>query len=507
MMEDPALQGVPGETGTFGIGATPSMTLEQAVASQIVDPGQLVAVREIHDIPAPGASEGALLDPNANVTPNTNRASTCSVADVGLPGQGVITNSDTPSLTDNCDIAEYRTGPQTFTFTKNADGSVTVTDPASVAAVAAAPGVPTGKGDGVDTLWNIEALRFCIANDPVKKTICTQWQTFSIDDPALNGAGGAPNAVAVGGSPVAFGSLAVGTGPASQAIVIRNSGGGFLTAGAAAITGANAADFTIATDGCNTIVLGGAGTCSVTVGFSPAATGARTATLTVPTDAGNVVVTLNGTGTAVATAAQATITKAAAFGTRRIGDPARVQNVSVRNDGNANLIISQATSSTSDFSVQIGTCNAQVLPGKTCNLVVTFTPALPIGPKNATLTVTSNASNSPTTVALTGTSKEAAVVVGALRIVQPPAPTSVKPVTVSVHVSTAATVRLQVRKINGRLVWSKTVKRVTAGTAKLRWNLRDAHGHRVKKGKYVFTITVVDNTGFRVVVKRTVRVR
>jgi hypothetical protein len=462
-----------------------------------------VAAREIHDIPAPGASEGDLLDPsNPNITPNTNRASTCTAAEVN----GAITFSDVPSATANCDIAEYQTGPQNYTFTTNPDGSVTVTDPVSVAAVAAAPGIPTAKGDGIDTLWNIEALRFCVHLDANK--LCDQWQTFAINDPRLNGGAlGPASAVALTGSPVAFGSLAVGTGPATQAIVIGNGGGGFLTAGTATITGANAADFTIATDGCNAVVLSGTTNCSITVGFSPAAAGPSTATLTVPTDAGNVVVTLNGTGTAVATAAQATIAKAAAFGTRRIGDPAVTKNIPVRNDGNANLIISSASSSTSDFGVQIGTCNAQVLPGKTCNLVVTFTPANPTGPKNATLTVVSNASNSPTTIALTGTAKQPAVVVGAVRIVQPAAPTTVKPVKITLHVSTAATVRLQVRNMRGRLVWSRKVSTPQAGTAQFRWNLRDAHGHRVKKGKYVFTITVVDGSGAKVVVKRTVRVR
>ena len=39
------------------------------------------------------------------------------------------------------------------------------------------------------------------------------------------------------------------------------------------------------------------------------------------------------------------------------------------------------------------------------------------------------------------------------------------------------------------------------------WNLRDSKGRKVKKGKYVFTLTVTDASGAKVVVKRTVRVR
>ena len=374
--------------------------------------------------------------------------------------------------------------------------------------MAAAAGVvgPVGKGDGIDTLWNIEALRFCVANDAVTKN-CILWQTFRITDPAISGSGGAASAALVGASPLAFGSLAVGTGPAARVVIIRNTGGGFLVGAPATIAGANAADFTIINDACDTTVLGGGGICTIDVGFSPAAAGARTATLTVPTSAGNVTVTLNGTGAAATTAAQATIAKPAAFGTRRIGDPLVTKTVPVRNDGTANLTISSATSSTSAFTVDLGTCNVPLAPTKTCKLNVTFVPSLPIGPKSATLTVLSNASNSPTSVSLSGASKEAAVVVGALRIVQPAAPTSVKPVNVSLHVSTAASIRLQVRNAKGKLVWSKSVKALRAGTAKLRWNLRDAKGHRVKKGKYVFTVTVVDNTGFKVTVKRTIRVR
>src|SRR5262249_13632061 len=153
---------------------------------------------------------------------------------------------------------------------------------------------------------------------------------------------------------------------------------------------------TIATDGCDTIVLGGGGTCTVTVGFTPSVAGPETATLTVPTDAGNVVVVLNGTGTAVATAAQATIAKAVHFGPRRTGDPLVPKAVAVRNDGNAPLNISSATSDKADFTVDPGTCNVPVAPTKTCKLNVTFVPANPIGPKNATLTVVSDASNSPT---------------------------------------------------------------------------------------------------------------
>ncbi len=231
------------------------MTLEQAVFAGIVDPGNLVPVREI-------------LDRDSNpvgATPTTNAAGTCTNADFG------ITSSDVPPASANCDVAEYQSGPENFTVAANADGSVTVTDQTTVAAAAGAVG-PIAKGDGIDTLWNIEALRFCIANDAVTKN-CILWQTFAIGDPAVSGSGGPASAALVGASPLAFGSLAVGTGPAARVVIIRNTGGGFLVGSPATITGANAADFTIINDGCNTTVLGGGGICTVDVGFSPATAG------------------------------------------------------------------------------------------------------------------------------------------------------------------------------------------------------------------------------------------
>jgi Ca2+-binding RTX toxin-like protein len=476
-------------SGVFLNGQTAPLTLHQAVFSGALDAGDIVAVREIQD------RDGNLL----GSSPDRAVAGTC----VDGTDINVIQHSDVPPLSENCDVSEYTSGPENFTVAANGDGSFTVTDATTVAAAAGAVG-PIGKGDGIDTLWNVEALRFCINNDAVTKN-CDTWETLAIDDPALTGAGGPASAELVGTSPVAFGTLTVGTGPSTQAITIRNAGGGFLTGSPATL--ASGVDFSITADGCDTTVLGANGTCAVTVAFNPLTAGAKTDTLTIPTDHGNVDVVLNGTGVAVNALGQLSIARPANFGTRRIGDPARTQPVTIRNTGTAALGTIAASSSTSDFQVAIGTCGVDVAPNKTCQLQVTFIPALPIGPKSAILTVTSNGSNPSVTVPLTGASKEAAVVVGALRIVQPPAPTSVKPINVSLHVSTAASIRLQVRKTNGKLVWSKRITARKAGTAKLRWNLRDAKGHRVKKGKYVFTITVIDNTGFKVVVKRTVRVR
>ncbi len=87
-------------------GALTGPTLQQAVFAGTVDPGNIVAVREV------------LLDDVVGT-----------------------------------DIALFSGARANFTMAANADGSITVTD--------------TTGTEGVDTLRNIETLRFCTANDPV----------------------------------------------------------------------------------------------------------------------------------------------------------------------------------------------------------------------------------------------------------------------------------------------------------------------------------------------------
>ena len=75
-----------------------------------------------------------------------------------------------------------------------------------------------------------------------------------------------------------FGQVQVGTPSAGQDYVYANPTAGDLVV-TAGITGPNAADFAITTDGCTGVTIPAAGTCTVTVTFTPAAEYARSATL------------------------------------------------------------------------------------------------------------------------------------------------------------------------------------------------------------------------------------
>ena len=87
------------------------------------------------------------------------------------------------------------------------------------------------------------------------------------------------------------------------------------------------------------------------------------------------------------------------FGTQSLNTTSASQAVTVTNTGTASATVS-AVSVSGDFS-QTNNC-ATIAAGASCTVNVSFRPTAS-GTRSGTLTVTSNATNSPSTVALTGT--------------------------------------------------------------------------------------------------------
>jgi hypothetical protein len=88
------------------------------------------------------------------------------------------------------------------------------------------------------------------------------------------------------------------------------------------------------------------------------------------------------------------------FGSTTVGATSGAQSVTVSNTGSAAAAVS-GISVTGDFA-QTNTCGSSIAAGASCSVSVTFHPTAS-GPRTGSLTVTSNATNSPTNVALSGT--------------------------------------------------------------------------------------------------------
>ena len=90
-----------------------------------------------------------------------------------------------------------------------------------------------------------------------------------------------------------------------------------------------------------------------------------------------------------------------------IGQTSPAKSITLTNTGNATLNISSTTIS-GDFIIQNNTCGAQVLAGANCKVTMAFKPTAK-GARHGTLTFNDNASNSPQTVALSGTGESIAL--------------------------------------------------------------------------------------------------
>jgi len=227
-------------------------------------------------------------------------------------------------------------------------------------------------------------------------------------------AAGTPQSIALSGTAVepiisfsatsiAFPSTLKGTSAANHTLIVKNTGTAALTISKLALSGTGASSFSIVTNAC-TAALSIGSTCTVTLGFKPAATGALTASLSFTDNAAASpqAVTLTGTGTGPVVTFSATSIK---FAATYVGKSSANQVVTVKNAGTAALTLSSVTlagSGASSFDVVSKTCGASLAVNATCTVTVGFKPTAN-GALAASLDFTDNANGSPQAVALSGT--------------------------------------------------------------------------------------------------------
>ena len=236
--------------------------------------------------------------------------------------------------------------------------------------------------------YNCEGGGFAITdgggNSGITPTQCNGWPAPVYPPYPASGVTASPGALS-------FGSVVTGTTSAAQTVTVSNPTGSAAAVSSIAATG----DFS-QTNTCGSSIAAN-GSCTVSVKFAPTATGARTGTLTVNAGGVTNTVSLTGTGTApgpVLNAAPASLS----FAGTDVGSSSAAQAVTVTNSGTSAASVS-GVSVTGDFS-QTNNCSS-VATGSSCTVNVTFKPTAS-GPRTGTLTVASNANNSPATVSLTG---------------------------------------------------------------------------------------------------------
>ena len=189
-----------------------------------------------------------------------------------------------------------------------------------------------------------------------------------------------------------FGSLAVGQTSSAQSVSVLNP-----TSSAAAVSSIAVAGPFAETNNCGSSIAAG-GSCTASVTFTPTASGAQSGVLTVTAGGVTSTTTLSGTGTAPGSVLNAS-PGALSFPSEVVGVAAPSQTVTVTNSGTTSATVS-SVAVTGPYT-ETNNCSTIAVNGS-CTVTVGFTPTAG-GANPGTLTITSNANNSPTTVSLSGT--------------------------------------------------------------------------------------------------------
>ncbi len=199
-------------------------------------------------------------------------------------------------------------------------------------------------------------------------------------------------AVAVSPSLLQYGVQPLGSTSSPQTALLRNMGSSALTISSVTTTG----DFA-ETDDCGGTVPA-AGSCTLSLTFTPTAAGTRTGSAVIQDDADGSphIIKLTGSGPVPAV----TLTPASlVFSSQPLGTSSSVQTVTLASTGSTTLNLG-SLQVTGDFA-QTNNCPATLAPGSNCTINVTFAPTA-AGNRSGTLAIIDDAQDSPQTVILTG---------------------------------------------------------------------------------------------------------
>jgi hypothetical protein len=213
-----------------------------------------------------------------------------------------------------------------------------------------------------------------------------------------------------------FGNQTVGFPSTAQTAVLSNSGSKTLNISSIAISGPQGGDYQ-QTNTCGAS-LAPAESCLISIVFSPQAAGTRTAVVQVIDNAANspqMIILSGAGGLFTVSVAPASLT----FANQLTGSTSASQAVTLTNTGNELLVINNISVTGTDPGdfLQTNNCGSPIgnnplalAVGDSCLVNVSFAPTAG-GSRAATLSFTNNASNSPQTVALSGTAQDFAVTV------------------------------------------------------------------------------------------------
>ncbi len=184
---------------------------------------------------------------------------------------------------------------------------------------------------------------------------------------------------------------------ASLSQTLTNSGGSSLTISAASASGAgySLSGLTLP------LTLTAGQSTSFTVKFAPTASGAVSGSVSITSNGSNPSLSIALSGTGVTQGTLSANPTTLAFGSVQVGSSTNLSET-LTNTGSSSVTISQANLTGAGFSISNLTLPLTLTSNQSVTFTATFAPTAS-GAASGTLSVVSNASNSPLSIALTGT--------------------------------------------------------------------------------------------------------
>ncbi len=321
---------------------------------------------------------------------------------VALAGSGVspATLSASPLSVAFGSVTTSTTATQAVQITNTGGSSGTISQVSVTGAGFAVtqPGLPLTLAAGQSVSLNLTFTPTVVGTATGSLTVSSNASNPSLSV-GLTGSGVTPAALTVSPTSVSFGNVQVGTSQTQNALV-SNTGGSSASISQAAVTGSG-----FSVSGLNTpFTLAAGQSASFSITFAPTTTGTSTGSVTLSSTASVPPIALSGSG--ISAAGQLTANPTSLnFGTVVVGSSSS-QNVTVT-AGTGSVTISQANVSGAGFAVSGLSLPLTLSAGQSITFSASFAPST-TGATSGSVSLVSNASNTPTTVALSGTGGTAA---------------------------------------------------------------------------------------------------
>ncbi len=362
----------------------------------MLHPGQSVSLTTIFAPQSTGSvSESLSLEYFRNHKRSSLYTATLSLTGTGTtPGQ-LIAN---PSSVNFANVQVGSSQTQSATLTNSGKSSLTVSQATLTGTSYTLSGLalPLMLGAGQSATFAVTFAPQSMGSSSGSASIISTASDSNFSIP-LFGTGVTQGTLTANPTSLAFGSVPVGSST-SLSETLTNTGGTSLTISAATASGTG---FSLSGLALPVTLTAGQST-SFTVLFSPTGSGAASGSVSITSNGSNPNLSISLSGTGVTQGAMAANPTSLAFGNVQVGNSANLSET-LTNTGGSTVAISQANLSGAGFSITgLNNFPINLTPNQSVTFTLTYTPTS-AGAASGSLSVVSNASNSPLNLALSGT--------------------------------------------------------------------------------------------------------